>query len=268
MPRGSTAGTKINPRTEQAYLNSAPPTPQALSAIARRLHLEDTDETAALLVKAITHNSFVPAAYEGSLGRTSGKPIDPLKSNEHLAEVGRSILGFVLSEYYGKKFPNLPTKALKLLMTAVTNTDAMESVGSEIGLGKHGVPIRYKRSVETVTVPVTAQARRHKMTATELHQRGRKGGPVYEMEQVSTVLWRMGRGRRGAFSVGRIETDWSPYPVLTAPPRLPPLPASRPIQLPRRRHHLCHPSRHRSHLPGEGPPFPPIPSPHLSLPRR
>ena len=155
-----------------------------MSAIARRLNLDDTDETAQQLLQAITHSSYVDKSSNATKKPAYSR--DVKGNNEELAEVGRSILGFVLSEYYAKKFPNLPTKALKLLMTALTNPEAMESVASEVGLGKRGIPIRYERTFETEKVAITNQHRFTKMQKHELKVKGRKGGAVYEVDQVST----------------------------------------------------------------------------------
>lgn len=172
--------------TVAKFIDRLPPSPQALSTVARRLNLEDNDETAKLIVQALTHPSYMD-------GKTP--------NNLLLAEVGRSILGFVTSEYYGKKYPNLPTRALKLFMTALTNQDAMQSVASEVGValgtGKQvrtrtwqdgvvgGVEVRYKTEVQETYRDVTSQARSVKMTMEELRIHGRKGGAVHPLREVS-----------------------------------------------------------------------------------
>lgn len=63
--------------------------------------------------------------------------------NAQLAATGKGILGFVLSEYIGKKYPNLPTGTLRLAMDALSGYQAMKDVGSDLGFGPNGIKVRY-----------------------------------------------------------------------------------------------------------------------------
>lgn len=181
------------------YIHSLPPTPQSLAVILSRLGLQTDEKTQDQLVKAITHPSF---NYQVSQNSTKASVPD----NALLSEVGRSILGFVLSEYYSKKYPNLPTKTLTLALTSLTNRNAMESIGREVGLvlrtgkkvdesfgknrigGGGGVGVRYGKWEGKREWEVTNQGRHVKMSADELRIKGRKGGAVYSQEAVSLQL--------------------------------------------------------------------------------
>lgn len=115
------------------------PTTAALNAVAARLDLPESASMAPKILQCLTHHSYSD---------------DKRSTNQLLAETGRAIVNFVLSEYYAKKYPNLPIRTLETIMTALSCKTTMWSVGSDLGVGSRGLPLRYQEVRWRSTGPV------------------------------------------------------------------------------------------------------------------
>jgi hypothetical protein len=101
----------------------------------------DAAEAAAARLRPILSARYQAELYE----RLQIDNLLDVGDNAQLAAAGNGILGFVLSEYLAKKYPNLPTYTMKLVLDGLTGPDAMKDVGADLGFGqaKGGVKVRY-----------------------------------------------------------------------------------------------------------------------------
>lgn len=117
--------------------------------------VEEDIETS--ILQALTHPSyFDPSSSSDILPPSS----ETKKSNALLSSSGRVLLDYVLTEFYARKYPNLPTNALKLVVTALTNARALADVGLELGVGLR-VGSKDSQNEDLVNTGVSPRFRRH-----------------------------------------------------------------------------------------------------------
>lgn len=115
---------EFNPET-WAALQFPPST--ALSAFAHRIGLASILTSTDLIQQVCTHSSFL------TLYRHH-HPTNPLpKSNAQLTTLGDSLMGLFATEYIHAKYPHLPSRVLKAVVTAHVGTTSCASVAQEMG---------------------------------------------------------------------------------------------------------------------------------------
>ena len=115
---------EFNPETWAAL---QPPPPTALSAFAHRIGLASILTSTDLIQQTCTHSSFL------TLYRHQ-HPTNPVpKTNAQFSTLGNSLMGLFATEYIHAKYPYLPTRVLKLVVTAHVGTTSCASVAQEMG---------------------------------------------------------------------------------------------------------------------------------------
>ena len=126
---------EFNPETWAAL---QPPPSTALSAFAHRIGLASILTSTDLIQQVCTHPSFL------TLHRQH-HPTNPLpKSNAQLSTLGDSLMGLFATEYIHAKYPYLPTRVLKAVVTAHVGTASCASVAQEMGASQL---LRWHRTV-------------------------------------------------------------------------------------------------------------------------
>ena len=126
---------EFNPETWAAL---QPPPSTALSAFAHRIGLASILTSTDIIQQACTHSSFL------TLYRHH-HPTNPVpKTNAQLSTLGNSLMGLFATEYIHVKYPYLPTRVLKAVVTAHVGTTSCASAAQEMGASQL---LRWHRTV-------------------------------------------------------------------------------------------------------------------------
>ncbi|KIJ55317.1 hypothetical protein M422DRAFT_219930 [Sphaerobolus stellatus SS14] len=109
------------------WAHRQPPPPTALIAFAHRIGLTNSLADPDIIQQVCIHPSFV--AFHQS--KYHNEPIPP--SNGPLASLGNALLGLFATEYVHTKFPHLPTRVVKAVVSAYVGPMTCASVAQEIG---------------------------------------------------------------------------------------------------------------------------------------
>lgn len=139
----TTTTISSSPTTDPLYAPDYPahlPIPDsALAALAARLGLASSEAMHAQLVVALTDVSYDPAKFPTSIRRTPAAA-ERGADNTLLAALGNSLLGLYASEHLATVYPNLPTRALKALVSLHVGPLACFDVARSLGLGVANAP--------------------------------------------------------------------------------------------------------------------------------
>ena len=123
-PRDAFIQDEFNPEN-WASLQPAPAT--ALNAFAHRIGLASIFSSTDVIRQACTHDSYLTVFRQ----HYPNKPAP--STNAHLAALGNSLMGLFASEYVQARYPYLPTRVTKALVTAHVGPPTCESIAREMG---------------------------------------------------------------------------------------------------------------------------------------
>ncbi|GHJ88166.1 hypothetical protein NliqN6_4568 [Naganishia liquefaciens] len=137
--------TPVDPLYAPDYPAHLPIPGSALAALCARLGLGSSEAMHAQLVVALTDVSYDPAKLPPSIqGATRAERAG---DNALLAALGNSLLGLYASEHLATVYPNLPTRALKALVSLHVGPSACFDVARSLGLGVSNAPFADDGSV-------------------------------------------------------------------------------------------------------------------------
>jgi dsRNA-specific ribonuclease len=115
----------------ETYSQLQPPDASALVAFAHRIGIASIfsaeHDMPSLVQQALTHSSFAPF-------HQSHYPNDvPPPTNASLAAMGNSLLGLFATEYIHASYPHLPTRVLKVAVSAHVGPRTCQAIAKEIG---------------------------------------------------------------------------------------------------------------------------------------
>lgn len=105
----------------------------ALAALLARLGLAPSKEMHEALVVALTDVSYDPTKLPPSIRETP--TAEEAEHNTLLASLGNALLGLYASEHLATQYPNLPTRALKALVSLHVGPQACFDVAKSLGVG-------------------------------------------------------------------------------------------------------------------------------------
>lgn len=115
------------------YPSHLPIPTSSLAALLARLGLPATEGLQEALVVALTDVSYDPTKLPPSI---QGTPAEgTTENNALLAALGNSLLGLYASESLATTYPNLPTRALKALVSLHVGPQACFDVAKSLGVG-------------------------------------------------------------------------------------------------------------------------------------
>jgi len=138
-----------------SWASLQPPPSTALSAFAHRIGLNSIFYAPDVIRQACTHESYLPLFRKHYPDKTEPK------TNKQLASLGNSLMGMFAAEWVHARWPYLPTRVMKSVVTALVGPPTSESVAREMG----GAPLlRWHRTVSlyfldlclTITLNLTA----------------------------------------------------------------------------------------------------------------
>lgn len=132
------ASGRLEPFNAEEWASRQPPPPSALTAFAYRIGLTESLTDSALIQQVCIHPSFIPFHQ----AKYPNEPIPP--SNGGLASLGNALLGLFASEYVHIKYPYLPTRVLKAVVSAYVGPLTCASIAQEIGASQL---LRWDRTV-------------------------------------------------------------------------------------------------------------------------
>lgn len=192
-----------------------PQLPSAIAALASRFHLlpstitpEERSRRMELVRIACTHPSVVrlqqkAAALPLSTSERADVPelSEELKHNAQLASVGNAVLGLVATEHFHLKYPHLPTRVLKALVTAYVGPSTLADVGADMGVLSQGVQ-RWDRTAAAPTTRHTADRSAGAANAPQLLSRDVTAQAVRAL--VAIMLQELGMAATRGFVHGHI----------------------------------------------------------------
>lgn len=110
-----------------AWASLQPPPATALSAFAHRIGLGSIFSTPDVIRQACTHDSYLRLFRKHYPGKQ-----EPL-TNRQLAALGNALMGMFAVEWVHAKWPYLPTRVMKSVVTAHVGPATCESVSREMG---------------------------------------------------------------------------------------------------------------------------------------
>lgn len=141
--------------------------PSALATLGARVHLLPRNLTPSeyarrleLVRIACTHPSFyavqasvdeLPLSVEEQQQVSSLRA--PTEDNAALSRLGNSLLGLIASEYLHIKYPNLPSRVLKLMVSSHVGPSTLADVANELGLMGQGVQRWDRNGLYTQRLP-------------------------------------------------------------------------------------------------------------------
>lgn len=137
----ATSSTSTDPLYAPDYPAHLPIPSSALAALCARLGLPSTPALHDALVVALTDVSYDPAKLPPSVqGAATTTTTERGQDNTLLAALGNSLLGLYASEQLATMYPNLPTRALKALVSLHVGPNACFDVARGLGLGVANAP--------------------------------------------------------------------------------------------------------------------------------
>lgn len=134
-------GQKAQPFNPEEWIYRLPPPPTALTAFAHRIGLTDSLADPVIIQQICIHPSFVTFLQN----KNKKEPIPP--SNAALASLGNALLGLFATEYVHSKFPHLPTRVVKAVVSAYVGPLTCASLAQELGAAHL---LRWDRTVSVV----------------------------------------------------------------------------------------------------------------------
>jgi large subunit ribosomal protein L44 len=110
-----------------SWASLQPPPATALSAFAHRIGLGSIFSSPDVIRQACTHHSYLHLFRKHHPNKT-----DPL-TNRQLAVLGNALMGMVAVEWVHARWPYLPTRVMKSVVTAHVGPATCESVAREMG---------------------------------------------------------------------------------------------------------------------------------------
>ncbi|KAF9525967.1 ribonuclease III domain-containing protein [Crepidotus variabilis] len=126
------------------------PTPStALNAFAHRIGLASIFKDTDVIRQACTHESYLPLFRKHHPGKALPK------TNKQLAALGNSLMGMFATEWVNGRYPHLPTRVMKSVVTAHVGPPTCESVAREMGASPL---LRWHRTPASETEPPVLHA--------------------------------------------------------------------------------------------------------------
>ena len=131
----------------ETYSQLQPPDASALVAFAHRIGIASIfsaeDDIPSLVRQALTHPSFAPF-------HQSHYPNEvPPPTNASLAAMGNSLLGLFATEHVHASYPHLPTRVLKVTVSAYVGPKTCQAIAKEIGAAPL---LRWARTVRVYSI--------------------------------------------------------------------------------------------------------------------
>lgn len=131
----TSSSTILDPLYAPDYPSHLPIPTSSLAAVLARLGLPATEALQHALVVALTDISYDPSKLPASIQGAVVEPITTTENNALLAALGNSLLGLYASEALATMYPNLPTRALKALVSLHVGPQACFDVAKTLGVG-------------------------------------------------------------------------------------------------------------------------------------
>lgn len=131
-----------------AWASLQPPPATALSAFAHRIGLGSIFSSPDVIRQACTHDSYLHLFRKHHPGKK-----EPM-TNKQLSALGNALMGMFAVEWVHAKWPYLPTRVLKSVVTAHVGPATCESLAREIGAAPL---LRWHRTVRQLTRPILCQ---------------------------------------------------------------------------------------------------------------
>ena len=133
LPRFPPKEAKLDSQNPQAYFspetwaNLQKPPDSAYTAFIHRIGLGKIITSMDDIHQACTHSSFVP--FYSTHYPNEKRPA----SNANLATLGNSLLGLFATEYLHESYPYIPTRVLKVAVSAYVGPGSCATVAKEMG---------------------------------------------------------------------------------------------------------------------------------------
>ncbi len=114
----------FNPTT---WASLQPPPATAFSAFAHRIGLGSIFSSPDVIRQACTHESYLTVFRKHCPGK------EEPKTNKQLAALGNALMGMFAVEWVHVRWPYLPTRVMKSVVTAHVGPPTCESIAREIG---------------------------------------------------------------------------------------------------------------------------------------